>query len=82
LIVAAKNDHGPQDQKWGFVVYMLTHLPSKEEWNTFKTKLYADFANSGKWVEGFEEVKANMDLQWIDGREVGIQHDDVDAARR
>jgi hypothetical protein len=73
---------GPRDQKWGFVVYMLTHRPSKEEWKTFKTKLYTDFTNSGEWVEGFEEVKANMDLQWIDGREVGIPHDDVDTARR
>jgi hypothetical protein len=51
---------GPRDQKWGFVVYMLTHRPSKEEWNTFKMKLYADFAKSGEWVEAFEEVKANM----------------------
>jgi hypothetical protein len=42
---------GPRDQKWGFVVYMLTHRPSKEEWNTFKTKLYADFAKTGSGLK-------------------------------
>jgi hypothetical protein len=38
---------GPRDQKWGFVVYMLTHRPSKEEWNTFKTKLYRQLRRVG-----------------------------------
>jgi hypothetical protein len=73
---------GPRDQKWGFVVYMLTHRPSREECDTFKSKLYADFARSGEWVEGFEEVKANMDMQWINGKEVGLPHDDVEAAKQ
>ncbi|KAF2675840.1 hypothetical protein K458DRAFT_437681 [Lentithecium fluviatile CBS 122367] len=73
---------GPRDQRWGFVVYMLTHTPSESEWETFKVKLYEDFARSGQWVDGFEEVKARMDLQWVDAKEVGIPHDDVDAAKR
>jgi hypothetical protein len=73
---------GPRDQKWGFVVYMLTQRPTTEEWVTFKSRLYADFARSGQWVEGFEEVKVNMDLQWIDGKDVGLAHDDVEGAKR
>jgi hypothetical protein len=73
---------GPRDQKWGFVVYMLTQRPTKTEWDTFKSRLYADFARSGQWIEGFEEVKVNMDLQWIDGKEVGLAHDDVEGAKR
>lgn len=57
------------------------HTPSKEEWEAFKSKLFGDFTRSGE-VEGFDEVKGNMDLQWIDGKEVGLPHDDVEAAKR
>ncbi|KAF1952836.1 hypothetical protein CC80DRAFT_494984 [Byssothecium circinans] len=76
-------DHGgPQDQRWGFVAYMLTHTPTDEQWTAFLAKLYADFAQSGEWVQGFDEVKERKDLQWIDGKRSGIPHDDIEAARR
>jgi hypothetical protein len=76
-------DHGgPQDQRWGFVAYMLTHTPSKEQWDMFLQKVNADFEKSGVWVEGFDEVKPNMALQWIDAKEVGIAHDDIQGAKR
>ncbi|KAJ4287610.1 hypothetical protein N0V90_012313 [Kalmusia sp. IMI 367209] len=73
---------GPQDQKWGFVAYMLTHKPSQEEWEAFLSKLYSDFYKSGEGVQGFEEVKQNMDVQWIHGEDSGIPHDDIEAAKR
>lgn len=73
---------GPQDQRWGFVAYMLTHTPSKEQWDVFFQKANADFERSGEWVEGFDEVKPNMALQWIDAKEVGIPHDDVQETKR
>ena len=61
---------------------MLTHKPSHEEWEAFLSKLYNDFHESGEWVEGFDEVKQNMDIQWIHGKDSGIPHDDIEAARR
>jgi hypothetical protein len=73
---------GPQDQRWGFVAYMLTHTPSKEQWDVFFQKANADFKRSGEWVEGFDEVKPNMALQWIDAKEVGIPHDDIEETKR
>jgi hypothetical protein len=73
---------GPQDQRWGFVAYMLTHTPSKKQWDLFLQKVNADFARSGEWVEGFNEVRPNMALQWIDAKEVGIPHDDIQAAKK
>jgi hypothetical protein len=73
---------GPQGQRWGFVAYVLTHTPSKEQWDMFFEKVNADFKRSGEWVEGFDEVKPNMALQWIDAKEVGIPHDDIQATKR
>jgi hypothetical protein len=73
---------GPQDQRWGFVAYMLTHTPSKEQWDMFLQKVNAEFERSGAWVQGFDEVKPNMALQWIDAKEVGIAHDDIQGAKR
>lgn len=73
---------GPQDQKWGFVGYMLTHKPTHQEWEVFLSKLYADFHQSGQGVEGFESVKENMDIQWINAKDHGIAHDDIQAAKR
>ena len=73
---------GPQDQRWGFVAYMLTHTPSKEQWDVFFQKANADFERSSEWVEGFDEVKPNMALQWIDAKEVGIPHDGIQEAKR
>jgi hypothetical protein len=73
---------GPQDQRWGFVAYMLTHTPSKEQWDVFMQKVNADFAKSGEWVEGFDEVKPKMALQWIDAKKAGIPHDDIQATKR
>ncbi|KAF2644443.1 hypothetical protein P280DRAFT_171618 [Massarina eburnea CBS 473.64] len=76
-------DHGgPQDQRWGLVAYLLTHTPTQEQWTAFLTRLYADFAKSGQWIEGFDEVKVRMDLQWIDGKSSGIPHDDIESAKR
>jgi hypothetical protein len=64
------------------VAYMLTHTPSKEQWDVFMQKVNADFAKSGEWVEGFDEVKPKMALQWIDAKKVGIPHDDIQATKR
>lgn len=76
------NHGGSQDQKWGFVGYMLTHKPSQQGWEVFLSKLNTDFLKSGQGVEGFDTVKGNMDIQWIDGEAAGIPHDDIEAAKR
>ena len=73
---------GPRDQKWGFVAYMLTHTPSHEEWEAFFSRVYTDFLKSGQGVEGFGSVKPNMDIQWINGKDSRIPHDDIEAAKR
>jgi hypothetical protein len=71
---------GPEDQTWGFVCYNLTHK-SGEEWSSFLSKIEADFAKQGEWVQGFEDVKGKMGLQWLDGKELGFAKDDIQAAR-
>ncbi|KAF2443573.1 hypothetical protein P171DRAFT_389887 [Karstenula rhodostoma CBS 690.94] len=73
---------GPQDQKWGFVGYMLTRKPCHQEWEMFLSRLYADFHKSGGGIEGFDMVKHNMDIQWINGKDSGLPHDDIEAAKR
>jgi hypothetical protein len=73
---------GPQDQRWGFVAYMLTHTPTKEQWELFFQKVNAEFQRSGEWVKGFDEVKPRMALQWIDAKKAGISHDDIQGAKR
>lgn len=73
---------GPQDQRWGFVAYMLTRKPTKEQWETFFARVNVDFQRSGEWVEGFDEVKQNAALQWIDAKAIGIPDNDIEAAKR
>jgi hypothetical protein len=73
---------GPRDRKSGFVGYMLTHKPSGQEWKSFLSKLYADLDQCGQGVEGYETVKQYMDIHWISGKENGIPHDDIEAAKR
>ncbi|PVI01083.1 hypothetical protein DM02DRAFT_627984 [Periconia macrospinosa] len=73
---------GPRDQRWGFVAYMLTHTPSKEQWDVFFQKVNPDFERSGEWVKCFDEIKPNMASQWIDAKNVGIAHDDIQATKR
>ncbi|KAF2016955.1 hypothetical protein BU24DRAFT_407044 [Aaosphaeria arxii CBS 175.79] len=72
---------GPRDQTWGYVAYNLTHR-SKEEWAAFLTKLHADFREAGQWVEGFEDIRANMGLQWVDGQAKGFSKNSILAAKR
>lgn len=76
-------DHGgPQDQRWGFVAYQLTHTPNHEQWTAFFSKLYTDLTKSGEGIEGFPGVKGRMALQWINGQDSRIPHDNIQAARR
>jgi hypothetical protein len=72
---------GPQDQTWGFVAYNLTHK-SGEDWDAFLSQVNANFRTAGEWIEGFADVQPTMGLQWINGIDLGIPMNDVEAAKR
>jgi len=69
------------EDKVGFVAYRLAHKQSDEEWEAFKKILQDDLRNWGEWIDGADEVRDWLTLHWIDGKEVGIEDDDINGAR-
>jgi hypothetical protein len=77
----------PRDQVinppgWGFVCYRLTYDQTDEQWAEFCQKFIAEASRSGKWIEGFEDIRGENGFTFVDGRKVGIAEGDVAAARR
>lgn len=64
------------------MIYRLTHQQSNEEWLSFLHELGADLANWGDGVDGVNDIRTLLKLHWVDGKDVGIADDDVEAARR
>jgi hypothetical protein len=68
--------------EWGFVIYRLTYSQTDEEWEQFMKKLKTDIDNWGEGVMGADLIKENAKLHWMDGRELGINEGDFEAAKR
>ncbi|KIW01709.1 hypothetical protein, variant [Verruconis gallopava] len=68
--------------RWGFITYRITYEQSEEEWAQYLEKLYADVDDWGEDVAGAEMICKMARLRWIDGRDVGIAENDVEAAKR
>ncbi|KAM5462581.1 hypothetical protein MauCBS54593_007937 [Microsporum audouinii] len=65
-----------------FTMYKLVYGKTDEEWNTFMQKLEADMNNWGDGIDGANQIKGLLKLEWFDGEELGIPEDDVDAAAK
>jgi hypothetical protein len=66
----------------GFMAYRLSYGQSSEEWALFLQKLEADLADWGDGVAGSADIRELLKLQWLDGKELGIDEGDIDAAKR
>ncbi|KAL4953190.1 hypothetical protein BDW69DRAFT_9077 [Aspergillus filifer] len=65
----------------GFAIYRLTYGQEDNEWRDFVKRLEGDISSWGRGQSGSEEVKTFLKLHWVDGQEVGIAENDIQAAR-
>ncbi|KAL4964046.1 uncharacterized protein BDV14DRAFT_201297 [Aspergillus stella-maris] len=65
----------------GFAIYRLTYGQGEDEWSDFVKRLEGDINTWGRGQPGSEEVKPFLKLYWVDGQEVDIAENDIEAAR-
>ncbi|KAF3491366.1 uncharacterized protein GIQ15_00883 [Arthroderma uncinatum] len=65
-----------------FTIYKLVYSQTDEEWSDFLQKLEADMNDWGHGVQGADQIKERLQLEWFDGEELGIPEDDIDAAKK
>lgn len=63
---------------WGFVCYRLFYDMEPEEWDEFKKKVGAELVNPIR----ANETEENAGLQWLDGKELGIEEGDLEGAKK
>jgi hypothetical protein len=77
-----KNGKDKKTHRWGFVCYRLTYDQSEEEWANFRKKFEADVFKSGQWIEGYDTIADMAGIEYVDGRDFGIEESDIDAAKQ
>ncbi|KAJ5188412.1 Major facilitator superfamily domain general substrate transporter [Penicillium cf. griseofulvum] len=71
-----------KEEKYGLAVYRLTYGQTESEWTEFVRKVEAHVSDWGKGQTGSSAIKEHLKLHWLDGKELGIPEDDVDAAKQ
>ncbi|CEJ59910.1 hypothetical protein PMG11_08510 [Penicillium brasilianum] len=65
----------------GLAIYRLTYEQSESEWTEFVKKLEAHISDWGSGQSGSDLLKPHLKLHWVDGKELGLAEDDIQAAR-
>lgn len=68
--------------QFGFVIYRLTYGQSDSEWLDFTSRMEKHILDWGAGQGGSDAIKPYLKLHWVDGRETGIEENDIEAAKR
>ncbi|KAL4924970.1 uncharacterized protein BDV17DRAFT_294917 [Aspergillus undulatus] len=74
-----EDENMPKDS--GLVIYRLTYAQSEPEWGGFVRKLEEHMSDWGDGQTGSDAIKPFLKLHWIDGQELGLVEDDIEAAK-
>lgn len=77
---AKEDNDSPED--YGLVIYRLTYGQSESKWQEFVQNLERDFSDWGSGQTGSDAIKPYLKLHWIDGKELGFEEGDIEAAKR
>ncbi|KAH7133726.1 hypothetical protein EDB81DRAFT_805026 [Dactylonectria macrodidyma] len=68
--------------EWGYVAYRLNHEHNEGQWAYFKERFEADSSDWCADVAGIDELRSLAKIHWLDGKELGIEDGDIDAAKK
>ncbi|KAH8688438.1 hypothetical protein BGZ61DRAFT_353644 [Ilyonectria robusta] len=68
--------------KWSYVAYRLDHEHNDGQWNYFKERFEADSADWGQEYAGIDEIRNISKIHWLDGKELGIEDGNIEAAKK
>jgi hypothetical protein len=77
---AKENNDSPKE--YGVVIYRLIYGQSESEWREFVQKLEKDFSDWGLGQTGSDAIKPYLKLHWVDGKKLGFEEGDIEAAKR
>ncbi|KAK7427774.1 hypothetical protein QQZ08_005712 [Neonectria magnoliae] len=77
-----KEECGNPEFEWGYVIYQLSYEHSDEQWAEFKTKFEADIANWDQGITDIDDVRSMCKVHWLEGKKLGIEDGDVEAAKK
>ncbi|KAH7137362.1 hypothetical protein B0J13DRAFT_527997 [Dactylonectria estremocensis] len=80
-LTRAKNSAQSGGFQWGYVAYRLNHEHNEGQWAYFKERFEADAADWCEGVAGIDELRRLAKIHWRDGKELGIEDGDIEAAK-
>ncbi|KAF7554439.1 hypothetical protein G7Z17_g2905 [Cylindrodendrum hubeiense] len=72
---------GSENLQWGYVAFRLNHEHNDGQWAYFKQRFEDDCANWGDEFTGIDDVRNISKIHWLDGKELGIEDGDIEAAK-
>lgn len=70
----------PKDS--GLAIYRLTHGQPESEWLEFVKRLEDHISDWGAGQDGSDSIKPYLKLHWLDGKELGLAENDIEAAKQ